>query len=313
MEKQTAGSPRDLWVRLLLYPGHTLPTAFAPVAVGVGLAIHDEVFALMPVLLAFLGSWLIHVAGVLTDNHELLRLHPGVEEHPELLQALRSGALRLGFLRLAILLAFGSGATLGALLVFRGGWPVVVLGVIGVVSAWGYAGRPLAYAARGWADPVFFGMFGALAPLGTYAIQAAWVAGPSSPGMAAVLNPEAWIAGLSVGAAVTSVLVIDDIRDRHFDARKGWRTPAVRFGLVWSRREFVALTAFAYLWPCVLWLGLGYGPVVLLPLVTLPENVAIVRAVLRHDSTPDLFAYTPRTARLSMIHGILLGIGLAVS
>lgn len=306
-------SRRDLWVRLLLYPGHTLPTALAPVAVAAGLALHDGVFAPLPLLLAFAGSWLIHVAGVFTDNHALLRDHPGVEEHPELSDAIRSGALHLPLLRAVIGVVFAAGAALGALLVFRGGWPVVVLGAVGVASAWGYAGRPLAYAARGWADAVFFAMFGVVAPLGAYYIQAAWTAGSGSGLAAAVAPPfEAWLAGLSVGAWVTSVLVIDDIRDRHFDARKGWRTPAVRFGLGWSRREFVGLAAFAQVWPFVLWLGFGFTPWVLLPLVTLSEVLVVVRAVLRHDTTAELFAYTPRTSRLAMLHGLLLGVGLSI-
>ena len=103
-------SARTIWVDLLLYPTHTLPTALAPVLVGVGLAIHDGVFAPLPALVGFLGSWAIHVAGVFTDNHELLRKHPQLPEHPELTQALRTGTLRLSTLRAAVgaclLLAF---------------------------------------------------------------------------------------------------------------------------------------------------------------------------------------------------------------
>lgn len=76
---------REVWVRLLLYPTHTLPTSAAPVFVGVGLAIRDHAFAPWPAALAFLGSWLIHIAGVFADNHELLRVHPDMPEHPELL------------------------------------------------------------------------------------------------------------------------------------------------------------------------------------------------------------------------------------
>jgi len=61
---------REIWIRLLLYPSHTLPTAAAPVFVGIGLALHDDVFAAAPLLIAFLASWLIHIGGVFTDNHE---------------------------------------------------------------------------------------------------------------------------------------------------------------------------------------------------------------------------------------------------
>ncbi len=53
MERASPLSRRELWVRLLLYPTHTLPTAAAPVLVGIGLAIHDHVFAPLPALVGF--------------------------------------------------------------------------------------------------------------------------------------------------------------------------------------------------------------------------------------------------------------------
>ena len=74
---------KHIWVDLLLYPTHTLPIAAAPVMVGAALAARDHVFAPMAVVLAFLGSWLIHLAGLFTDTHELLRRHPQAVEHPD--------------------------------------------------------------------------------------------------------------------------------------------------------------------------------------------------------------------------------------
>lgn len=308
-------SRREIWLRFLLYPGHTLPTALAPVAVAVGLAIRDGVFAPVPVVLAFVGSWLIHVAGVFTDNYWLLRGHPDVEEHPELLEAVRSGTLRLPWLRSIIVMTFLAGVACGVPLMLRGGWPVLVLGAVGIVGAWGYAGRPLAYAARGLADVVFLGMFGVVAPLGIWYIQAAWVVESGRAWWSAAAVPPAlvWLVGLSAGALVTSVLVIDDIRDRHFDARKDWRTPAVRWGLGFSRGKFMTLALFGQLWPLALWLGFGLDPWVLLPLALLPEVVVVARAVRNQDTTEALLPYTPRASRLAMLHGILLGLGLALS
>src|SRR5678815_4476781 len=79
---------KHIWVDLLLYPTHTLPIAAAPVMVGAALAARDHVFAPMAVVLAFLGSWLIHLAGLFTDTHELLRRYPQAVEHPDLTSAL---------------------------------------------------------------------------------------------------------------------------------------------------------------------------------------------------------------------------------
>jgi 1,4-dihydroxy-2-naphthoate polyprenyltransferase len=119
-------------------------------------------------------------------------------------------------------------------------------------------------------------MFGAVAVAGTYYVQAV------SHQAVVPLPVSALLVGLPVGALVTNVLVIDDIRDVGFDAAKGWRTTAVRFGVPWSRREHVALTVFAYLAP--FGLALAFGPWLLLPLVTLPVAVMAERAVLTAGS-----------------------------
>lgn len=307
-------SRREIWVRLLLYPGHTLPTAAAPVLVAVGLALHDDVFAWLPALLAFLGSWLIHVGGVFADNLALLRRHPDVPEHPELLEAARSGSLDLDLLRRATLACFVLGAAPGLYLAWIGGPFVIAIGCIGVLASFAYAGGGLRYARLGLADPVFFLMFGVVAEVGTYYIQVASRAEDvwSRPWVAEGLPLEIFLVGLPVGALVSNVLVIDDIRDRTHDARKGWRTTAVRFGLRGSRALYLGFDAFAFLAPLALWRGLGFGAWVLLPWLCLPLAAPIARAVLTKDTTADLFPMTPRASLLAMTYAALLGLGLAL-
>jgi len=70
--------------------------------------------------------------------------------------------------------------------------------------------------------------------------------------------------------------------------------------------------AFAYAAPFAIWLGLGFSAWVLLPLATLPLAARAVRAVLRHDDTPSLFPWTPRTAMLGLLYSALSGVGLAI-
>ena len=81
-------SRREMWVRMLLYPTHTLPTALAPVLVAAGLAFRAEVFAFGPAVLALLAGWFILVGGVFTDNYENLKRHPNDQEHPQLIRAI---------------------------------------------------------------------------------------------------------------------------------------------------------------------------------------------------------------------------------
>ena len=307
-------SRRKIWVDLLLYPGHTLPTAAAPALVGVGLAVHNHVFALLPALLGFLASWLIHVGGVFTDNYTLLTKTPQVREHPELTEALENGTLTRFGLRCAILACFVLALLTGPYLLKVAGFLVVVFGALGIVSSWAYAGGPFAYARLGLADPIFFIMFGVVAVAGTYYVQAAphELSAVNWYFVRGALPLDAFILGLPVGALVTNVLLIDDMRDHRPDREKGWRTGAVRFGVGWSRAEIVGLTGFAYLAPFWFWLGRGFSPWVLLPLLTLPQAVTVGRTISRSERFEDLFPMTPKAASLSLAYGVLLAIGIAL-
>ncbi|MEO8551110.1 MAG: UbiA family prenyltransferase [Kofleriaceae bacterium] len=298
-------SRRQIWIHLMLYPGHTLPTAAAPIAVAIGLAIHDGVFALWPALTAFVCSWLVHVGGVFVDVYKLLLNHPTVHEHPELNEAVAHGWLRLPMLRLAAIAWFLVALVPGIYLYAVVGPPSLILGGVGIVAAAWYNAGPRSMAELGLADPVFFVMFAFVAVAATYYVQA--VACHAT----VTLPPMALLVGVPIGALVVNVLVIDDIRDVEFDRQKGWRTTPVRFGVAWSRREHLVLTVVAYAMP--LGFAWHFGPWLLLPLITLPLAIAAERAVWTAPTREALFPWTPRSAFLSMIYGFLLGLGLAMS
>ncbi len=313
MESAPASSRRDMWVHMLLYPGHTLPTALAPVLVAAALARHDGVFSAGPALLAFLAGWLIQLGGVLTDNYENLTRHPDDREHPQLVQALRSGALTLPGLRAAIGACYLVALLAGAWLLQHAGFPVLVIGLLSIAASWIYSAGPFPFGERGIADPLFFAFFGIVSVLGCYYVQAApmhedwtfWRTAPDALPFAAVAL------SLPIGALTTNILIIDDIRDRAFDVVKGKRTVAVRFGPAWSRAEFVALLALSYAAPFAFWLGMGFGAWVLLPLLTLPYAVSTVHAVLTLDRFEDLVPMTPKAARLLLAYAALLAGGVA--
>lgn len=314
MLSMTRAPQRKIWVDLLLYPTHTLPTAAAPILVGVGLALHNGVFVAVPVLLAFVASWLIHVAGVFTDNYRLLADHPDVIEHPELTAALKDGSLTLPGLWWTIAACLIVAALAGSYLIAIAGIAAAILGLIGTAASLGYSLGPVSLTKLGIADPVFFLMFGVVAVTGVYYVQAAGASNvPFSWHIDAQVVPwEALVVGLPIGAIITCVLLIDDIRDRSYDAVKGWRTTPVRFGLSWTRTKFTLLMAAAYLLPLWFWLGLGFTPWVLLPLATAGIALSITRTVRTELGFEKLFPMTPKTSTLAFVYALLLGAGLAM-
>ena len=309
MDQTRVISRRDMWVHMLLYPGHTLPTAAAPAMVAVGLAVHDQVFAAAPALVALLAGWLIQLGGVFTDNYENLVKHPNDREHPQLVHALRDGALTLSGLRAAILACYGVALLCGAWLLYRAGLPVLVIGLLSIAASWIYSAGPFPFGERGIADPLFFVFFGIVSVVGCYYVQAAPPYGAA--GFWQTVPAAAFALSLPIGALITNILIIDDIRDREFDVVKGKRTLAVRKGAHWSRAEFVTLLALSYLAPFWFWLGMGFGIWVLLPLLTLPYAVSTVRGVLTLDRFEDLVPMTPKAARLLLAYAGCLAVGVA--
>ncbi len=310
-QAQATPSVSALWTRKLIYPGHTFPTAAAPVIVAIGLAVHDGVFAPLPALLAFLAGWLIQFGGVVTDNYENLIREPDDREHPELVQAVRSGAITMSVLRNTILGCFGLALAIGLYLTAVAGPAVVVIGVVSALASWAYSAGPAPVGRLGLADPLFFLFFGVVSVMGTYYVQAAVVVDgmPWQQGFPFA----AFALSLAIGALTTNILIIDDIRDCDFDVDKGKNTVAVRFGRQWSRREFAALLAFAYLAPFWFWLGLGLGAATLLPLLSLPFGLWVAREIHRRQTFRELGPMTPRAAQLLMVYSVLLAVGLALS
>lgn len=310
MGQAFAWTRREVWTRKLLYPGHTLPTAIAPIVVSIGLAWHDRVFAALPALLAFLAGWLVQFGGVLTDNYTNLLRSPNDREHPELVAAIETGLLSLTDLKATILGSFALAAVFGLALFTMAGWPVIVIGLASILASWAYSAGPFPFGRHGFADPLFFLFFGTVSVLGGYYVQAAVTLGPGHWREALPLTAVA--VSLPIGALITDILVIDDIRDWEFDRVKGKNTVAVRFGRIASRVEFVALMVFAYLAPLWFWRSFGFGASVLLPLLTAPPAVLIARAVWTRGRYTDLLPMTPRLAMLSVGYSVLLAIGLAM-
>ncbi len=311
MAEAQVWSRREVWRRKLLYPGHTLPTAAAPVLVSIGLAVHHHVFAAAPAFLAFLAGWLIQLGGVLTDNHENLVQQPEDREHPELVQALKLGTLSLSELKAAISACYVLALLAGAYLLYIAGPFVLLIGLCSIAASWAYSAGPWPIGRHGLADPLFFVFFGIVSVVGGYYVQAAAGAVPGSWFVREALPAGVLAFGLPIGALTTNILIIDDIRDRDFDAAKGKRTVAVRFGKDWSRAEVCALSILAYLAPFWFWQGLDFSAWILLPLLTVPYAWTIARAVLALDRFEDLVPITPRAGQLLLAYAVLLAIGAA--
>ncbi len=297
----TAPSPqltrRQAWW-LAIRP-RTLPAAVGPVLVGVGLAVGDGVFRPLPALAALAGALLLQIASNLAnDYYDFVKGYDQPDRQGPTRVAL-SGLISLRELRLGLIVVLLAAAAIGLYLISVGGWPILVIGVAGIICA-------VALSANGLGDLFVFLFFGLAAVAGTYYVQALAV------------TPLVWLAALPPGFLITAILVVNNLRDIDSDARVGKRTLAVRLGAAGTRWEYTLLLAGAYAVPLALLITapvLGaFSPadlLVLLPWLTLLDAVRLRRVVYTASDGPSMNRALAGTARLSLWFGVLFAIGLA--
>jgi 1,4-dihydroxy-2-naphthoate octaprenyltransferase len=303
---------RDVWVGMLLYPAHTLPTAAGPVLVAVGLALNAGTFVPWAAAAAFAAGWLVQLGGVFTDNYQNLARHPDDEEHADFVQAVRTGLISLAEIRRAIYACYAGAIVIGLTLLPHGGLPLLVIGAAAILGSLAYSAGPFPLGDRALGDPLFFLFFGPVSVMGAYFAQAAVSTGAAFPMLPppGTLTVEALVAGLAFGALITAILVIDNIRDLEYDRSKNEWTIAVLIGPRWSRVEFVALYAFAYAVPA--WFAArGWGLAVLLPWLTLPLAIAVARRVVRAPDRASMMPLTPQAGMVMLGFAILMAAGFS--
>lgn len=278
----------------------TLPAALAPVLVGMALAYADGGFRWLPALAAAAGALLLQIGANFANDY--FDFFKGADTHERLgpTRVTASGLIGHGELRWGMVAVFGLAGLAGLYLIYVGGWPILAIGVASILGALLYTGGPFPFGYHGLGDFFVFIFFGLVAVGGTYYVQTL------------TLTPLVLLAATPVGALITNILVVNNYRDIETDARAGKRTLAVMLGRRGARMEYLLLLAVAYLVPLALWLGFGWTPWVMLPWLTLPLAVPLVRAMFTSIDGPTLNVTLAGTARLSLFFGLLFALGIAL-
>jgi 1,4-dihydroxy-2-naphthoate octaprenyltransferase len=295
----------------------TLPAGASPVVVGTGLAVHEGVFAPLPALAALVGALLIQVGTNFANDYYDAEKGVDSADSAGYTRVTQAGLIEPGRVKAGMWATFGAAVLLGVYLVYVGGLPIVAVGLLGIASGIAYAGGPYPLGSHGLGDLFVFVWFGVVAVVGTYFVQAAATLGPAgfafpAASMAELVPPVALVASLPAAGLTTNILVVNNVRDLEDDRAAGKRTLAVHLGYRGSRVEYLAMHGLAYLAPVALWLGFGFGPAVLLPLVTLPLAGRVAGVVLNETSESALNPALERTGQLLAIHSLLFAVGLAL-
>ena len=186
----------------------------------------------------------------------------------------------------------------GLLLAVKTGGGLVLLGLLGLFSAWAYSAPPLALMKRGLGE-LTVGMTWMLVVVGADYVQRGHF----------FFMP--WVVALSLGCLIGNILLINGFPDALADAQVGKRTLVVRLG---PRR-----TAYLYALQAALgyaWLGWGVWEFIhpepaLWGLVSMPLSLAAFVLLLKYAEQPTrLRRAIVLTIAAAVLHGLAMMAGL---
>jgi 1,4-dihydroxy-2-naphthoate octaprenyltransferase len=279
----------------------TLPAAVAPVLVGTSLAGFQHVFHPLRFVAALVGAIFIQVGTNLSNDYSDARRGADTEDRLGPVRVTAGGLVPPRQVLIATYVSFGVAVLVGIYLIVVAGWQLLLVGVASILAGVLYTGGPRPYGYEGLGEVFVFLFFGIVAVAGSYFAQVKQ------------LHWEAFALAVPVGLLAAAILVVNNVRDIDTDRRAGKKTLAVRLGRPGTRVLYAATVSGSYLLAPVTWL---FGPLeawMLLPWLTLPLGIRLIRTVDRHTDGPTLNQVLAKTGMLQLAFCVLLSAGLLLS
>ncbi len=275
----------------------TLIAAIAPVGLGTALAVDAGGFHVWSALCALAGALLIQIGTNLSNDYVDNLKGADTEERKGPLRVTQAGLVEPGSIRRATILAFTLAFLCGLYLIWRGGWPILVIGLCSILAGVLYTTGRYSLAYLGLGDLFVLVFFGPVAVGGTFYVQVGTV------------NTVVLVAGLTTGLLATAILLVNNIRDVEEDRAAGKKTLVVRFGKSFGIGLWTCCVVVAALIPLELLVATGaHRWAAVSVLILIPALHVFER--LRNEADPAaLNPMLGKTALILLAHTVLFSVG----
>jgi len=280
----------------------TLWAATAPVVIGTAMALRDGVVHIPAAVLALLGALLIQIGTNFHNDYRDFETGADTQARKGPTRVVLAGLISASAMRRATFFAFAAAVAAGAYLMWRGGWPIVVIGACSILFGILYTGGRYSLKNLGLADLFVFIFFGPVAVAGTYYVQAlAWPL-------------EVWLAGIAPGVLSIAILMVNNVRDIEEDRAHRKRTLVVRFGRPFGIGAYVCCLLAAAAVPFLLHVSFR-GPLlagiaaVIVPLAFVPVRTLVTTPV---EEGRKLNAVLAATGQLLLVYSLGFSFGWIV-
>jgi 1,4-dihydroxy-2-naphthoate octaprenyltransferase len=280
---------------------------FISVTVGSIIALYEGfTFSLIKYLATVVATMLLQAAAnMINDYYDFVK---GTDldnwESPDAFGpglVIQQGFLSAEQIRVGGLVSLALGSALGVVLAYVCGWPVLVLGLIGVFGSYFYTAVPLSLAYHGLGDFMVFALMGPGYVIGAYYVQSLHFSWPAG------------LVGASMGLLCSSLLQANNLRDIENDRRHGKWTMAAIIGRKAAIIELITCDTLAYVsviasvilriipWPSIA------------VLITLPRALSQIRLVSGEANVEAHNRAMVRSGQLQFEFGLILVIAFALS
>lgn len=268
----------------------TLSAALIPVAVATALAYANDAAQWEPALFCALFAMLMQVASNFIND--LYDYKKGTDSAERLgpKRACAQGWISPTAMRNGIMITLILACSVGACLLFYGGWWLIGMGASCVIFAFLYT-TLMSY--HGLGDLLVWVFFGFVPVIGTYYVQAG------------ELHPDVWLLSAACGLCVDTLLVLNNYRDRETDRKTGKRTIVVLFGERFGSLAYLLQGIAAYI--CVAILSThGNLWLAILPAFYLLPHYLTWRKMVQINKGPELNRILGFTSRNMLTFAILV-------
>jgi len=295
MNPQQDMSRLQIW--LLASRPKTLWAGIVPVIIGGAMALETGVFHVLSFVAALAGSILIQVGtNFANDLFDYLK---DVDDHERIgpLRVTQAGLVSPSAMKTATIAVFTLALLIGVYLVWRGGWPIVIIGLSSILFGVMYTGGPYPLGYHGLGDIFVLIFYGPVAVCGTYYV------------ITLDYSTTILLAGIPPGMLSSAILTVNNLRDYDTDLRTGKKTLAVRFGRTFARSEYIAMVVASAFFPLLIYVHSDAHPYAILTVLMLLPGIFAIRSVLRDTSGEALNHTLATTGRLLALYGLLFSVG----
>ncbi|UCG63330.1 MAG: 1,4-dihydroxy-2-naphthoate polyprenyltransferase [Candidatus Zixiibacteriota bacterium] len=274
----------------------TLWAAVSPVIIGIAMAVKSDAFHFLSALAALFGAVMIQIGTNYTNDYFDFKKGADTDNRLGPTRATQAGLVSPGAMRTATLVVFGLAVVAGIYLVWRGGIPILVIGLLSILFGVLYTAGRYALGYTGLADLFVLIFFGPVAVGGTYFVQTL------------TINWTVIIAGIAPGLFSVAILSVNNLRDIDNDRAAGKKTLPVRFGSAFAKYEYLLAIIVASLIPVLLYSLNGEQVATVACAVVIPFAVPAFKTAFSSEGKilNDVLA---TTGKLLLMYAVIFSIG----